>query len=84
MFNMSRNLKRIENLEKQLIPKRKILWISMKSSESKEELIKKYEEENGKIDYSLIKETCIMSIHPDIAGSNFQSSVNILDEPQIR
>ena len=73
---MSRLKKRVEELEELLNPK-KILgcWIFLVGDTTKEEVIAKYERENGKINWTEIKETLICVVNKHIW--NKESSIQI-------
>jgi len=76
---MTQIRKRIQNLENKFLPKSKILFMALHNGDTEEEVIKKYEEKNGKIDFSQIKEKCVFNIHPSISGKSNKSTLSILD-----
>jgi hypothetical protein len=70
-------LTRIKNLEEKISPKNKVMTIVLVQPDTEEDIIREYEQEHGKIDFSQIKNKIILNYNACIAGTNLKSSIYI-------
>jgi hypothetical protein len=70
---MTQLLTRIKNLEEKIAPKNKFLTMILVQPDTKEDVIREYEREHGKIDFSQIKNEIIINL----SGIGEKSSIYI-------
>jgi hypothetical protein len=74
---MTQLLTRIKNLEEKIAPKNKFLTMILVQPDTKEDVIRKYELEHEKIDFSQIKGEVIIN-YTSISGTKEKSSMYIV------
>jgi len=74
---MTQLLTRIKNLEDKISPKKKFLTMILVHPDTKEDVIKEYEREHGKIDFSQIKDEIIINYNAGISDTREKSSIDI-------